>query len=164
MEKKNNGQQKKGLFPKVLIALLFIGVIGAIGGGCSSEEAPNSESQSAEKTEIGTVAEYDDCVMEILDATKEDGIIRIKVNFTNNGSEGIYGLSAFAVKAFQNGTELDDLTDINDEADGENLIKEVKDGASLQGEYSFQTVDDSTVEFDICTPTADEEVLAKKEF
>ena len=37
MEKKNNGQQKKGLFPKVLIALLFIGVIGAIGGGCSSE-------------------------------------------------------------------------------------------------------------------------------
>ena len=74
---------------------------------------------------------------------------------------------SFAIKAFQNGKELDDITNVNETADvGDSAqnIKEVKDGASVNGSYVFKLADDSEVEVRVCTPTADEDMLAKKVF
>ena len=48
--------------------------------------------------------------------------------------------------------------------DSAELIREVKNGASLEGRYVFKLADDSNVEIRVCTPTADEELLAKKIF
>ncbi len=73
----------------------------------------------------------------------------------------------FAVRAFQNDTQLDDITNVNEESnvgDSAELIREVKDGASLEASYVFILTDDSDVEIRVCTPTADENLLAQKIF
>ena len=117
-----------------------------------------------EKT-IGTVAEYEDYKAELLEAEfyTDDGkeMMKVNVTYTNDGVNGMYMLESFAVKAFQNDIELTDCTDINDDS---KLITEVKDGQSITGAYIFELADTSTVEVRICTPTADEEILALKEY
>lgn len=73
----------------------------------------------------------------------------------------------FAVRAFQNDTQLDNITNVNEDSetgDSAELIREVKNGASLEGFYVFRLSDDSDVEIRVCTPTADEELLAQKIF
>ena len=134
--------------------------------------ACEAESNTEAEKEITDVAVYEDTQADILDAeffTTEDGTSAIRVNFkyTNNSADGLYMYESFAVHAFQNDTELNDITDINEEPEVGNsaeLIREVKDGASLEGSYVFVLSDDSDVEVRVCTPTADEELLAQKVF
>ena len=122
--------------------------------------------------EITDVAVYEDTQANILSADfydLEDGtsVVRVHFKFTNNQADGLYMYECFAVRAFQNDTQLDDLTNVNEDAetgDSAELIREVKDGASLEGSYVFKLADDSNVEIRVCTPTADEELLAKKIF
>ena len=116
-----------------------------------------------EPVQIGTVAEYENCKAELLEAEFDtaENTVKVYVTYTNNGSDGMYMLESFVVRAFQNDTELTNLTDIND--DGK-LITEVKDGQSITGAYIFELTDSSTVEVRICTPTADEELLAVRKY
>lgn len=134
--------------------------------------ACGSEGSSDTAKEITDVAVYEDTQADILDAeffTTEDGISAVRVNFkyTNNSADGLYMYESFAVHAFQNDVELNEITDINEEPEVGNsaeLIREIKDGASLEGSYVFALSDDSDVEVRVFTPTADEELLAQKVF
>ncbi len=93
--------------------------------------------------------------------------MRVHFKFTNNQSDGLYMYECFAVRAFQNDTQLDNITNVNEDSetgDSAELIREVKNGASLEGSYVFRLSDDSDVEIRVCTPTADEELLAQKIF
>lgn len=94
-------------------------------------------------------------------------MVRVHFKFANNRADGLYLLACFHVHAFQNKDELNDLTNINEEAeegDSAELIREVKNGASLEASYVFQLSDDSDVEIRVCTLTADEILLAQKTF
>mgnify|MGYP002626596966 FL=1 len=130
--------------------------------------ADNTEQQK----EITDIAVYDDTQADILTADfydLEDGtpVVRVHFKFTNNQADGLYMYECFAVRAFQNDTQLDDITNINEDSetgDSAELIREVKNGASLEGSYVFKLADDSDVELRVCTPTADEDLLAQKIF
>lgn len=120
--------------------------------GCSSEK------------ELTNIAEYDGCTLELTggkvettDTGKE--VFRVSATYTNSNSEPLYALCSFGVKAFQNDTEINDLSDIN--GSEAVLIKEVKDGKSLSVSYVFELTNESPVEITVCTPTADEQVIAK---
>lgn len=91
-------------------------------------------------------------------------MIRVHVRYTNDNSNDMYMLESFAVKAYQNGKELVDSTDINDDVLSVPLIQSVKNGESLEGTYVFELRDKSSVEVQVCTPTADEISLAKNEY
>ena len=119
--------------------------------------------------EIDNVAVYEDYTATLTNAeyfTADDGgkMIRVYVEYTNNGADGLYMLESFIVKAFQNDTELADRTDINDDEKSVTLIQEVKDGQTITGSYVFELTDSGPVEVRLCTPTADEELLAMKEY
>lgn len=121
---------------------------------------------SAEEPVLGTAAEYEDCAVELLDAEffqSDDGaqMVRVYVKYTNSGAEDMYMLESFALKAFQGDTQLLDCTDINEETA---LIQNVKDGNSTQGGYVYQLVTDDPVVVKVFTPTADEELLALREY
>ena len=88
-------------------------------------------------------------------------MVRVYVKYTNSGAEDMYMLESFALKAFQGDTELLDCTDINEETA---LIQSVKDGNSTQGGYVYQLVTDDPVVVKVFTPTADEELLALREY
>lgn len=130
--------------------------------------ADNTEQQK----EITDIAVYDDTQADILTAEfydLEDGtpVVRVHFKFTNNQADGLYMYECFAVRAFQNDTQLDDITNVNEDSetgDSAELIREVKNGASLEGSYVFKLADDSDVEICVCTPTADEDLLAQKTF
>lgn len=119
--------------------------------------------------EIDNIAVYEDYTATLTDAeyfTDDDGgkMIRVYVEYTNNGADGLYMLESFIVKAFQNDTELANRTDINDDEKSVTLIQEVKDGQTIAGSYVFELMDSGLVEVRLCTPTADEELLAMKEY
>lgn len=141
------------------VIVILILVLAACGGSATEE-----------KPEIGTVAEYDSGIAELQDAefyTADDGSNRIRVNikYTNPSADPCYLLSAFAMKAFQNGKEIEDMAymDINTD-EGRSLIQEVKDGASVQAFRTFKLDDNSPVEVWICTPTANEDLLAMQTY
>lgn len=121
---------------------------------------------SAEEPVLGTAAEYEDCTADLLDAEffqTDDGAQRVKVyvKYTNSGADDMYMLESFVVKAFQGDTQLLDCTDINEETA---LIQSVKDGHSTQGGYVYELLTDEPVVVKVFTPTADEELLALREY
>ena len=134
---------------KVLLLIMIMVLL----AGCSTKEK-----------ELTNIGEYEGCKLELLDAKvvqSENGKQVLKVNavYTNNNEEPLYAACSFAVRAFQNDVELTDSSDINgDEAE---LIREVKNGKSLNVTYAFELGDKSEVEVLIGTPTADEETVGK---
>ena len=148
---------------KFISSIVAISLVFFILSACST---PTTE----QTKEIGTVAEWDYGIAEIKDAVfyqENNGtkMIRVNFKFTNPNSDPIYFISAFSVKAFQNGVELDDMInyDINSE-EGRDLIREIMDGASLDVFSTFVLRDDSPVEVRVCTATASEDLLAKQTF
>lgn len=159
----------------ILCALTVILTLTACGG--KTIEVPSTdaqpETQTSQTTEAETsqttetvtnVAVYDNRQLELTGAEKftdDEGksMVRVKGTYTNNSAEPIYALSGFAVRAFQNGIELTDYSDIN--AEESNLIREVKNGASIDVSYVFELTDESEVEVLIGTPTADQETIGK---
>lgn len=157
---------------KKRLCFLFVSMI-LVFSACSSSdqvlstEVIEEEAEATEKKEdqeVGLIACYDDQVMEILDGSISGDTLTVQIRFTNNSSEGFYAYESFACIAYQDGKELEEVTDINDDEMGVELIREVKDGASIEGEYKFTITGDSNIEFFICTPTAEQDVLAKKVF
>ncbi len=122
------------------------------------EAAMEEDSEEAEdENETQGYAEYDGCSLQLGDADISDGYIVVHATYTNDNEDPLYSLCSFAVKAFQNDTEIEDISDINgDDAD---LITEVKDGQSIDVTYRFELVDDSEVEVMVCTPTADQDII-----
>lgn len=118
----------------------------------------------AEQKELTNVAVYEDYQLELTSAEKfttDEGklCMRVKGVYTNNSADPEYGLACFAVRAFQNDTELTECTDINGE--DSSLTVEVKNGASVDVSYAFELAEDSEVEVLIGTPTADQDTIGK---
>jgi len=134
-------------FLLLLAGLLFL-------SGCAAE------------TPVGDVAAYGQYRAELLDAdffADDDGkrMVTINMRYSNDGTEALYLLESFVVKAYQGDVALSDRTDINEE---EALIQEVKDGGSLEAGYTFELASDEAVMVKIYTPTAEEKLLAQKEY
>lgn len=120
----------------------------------------------AEPVEITTVANYQEYQAELLEAeffTANDGknMVRVSVRFTNGENEGRYLLESFAVNAFQADKELDNYTDINED---DTIIRTITKGQSITSAYVFEVNDDSPITVQLCTPTADEVLLAEREY
>lgn len=132
----------------VFILVLFVLSLTA----CSSEELTNT-------------ATYEDWSLELQNAevfTDENGNNRVRVNavYTNDSQEPLYALCSFAVRAFQNDIELTDYSDINgNEAE---LIREVKNGKSINVSYVFDYPEDTQIEVLIGSPTADMTTIGKQ--
>lgn len=141
--------------------LLLILTVALLLTGCSVPVADQA-------TEITNTAVYEQTEATIDNAEFYDvdgvQVVRLHFTYTNKGSDGMYMLESFVVRAFQDDKELTDLTDINDDPDSAKLIVEVKDGEIIECSYVFQMTSDSDVEVRVCTPTADEKLLAKRVF
>ena len=141
---------------KKLIAV-FLTIIMVIGLVACGEEAKSKE--------FTNTAEYEDCILILGDAsvvTTEDGkkVIKVEATYTNNGSEPMYAYCSFAVRAFQNNVQIDEISDIN--GDEASLIKEIKNGESISVAYVFKMEDDSLVEVLIGEPTADQTTIGRQ--
>lgn len=181
---KNKSSEKKGLSIASTaisgVMTLFV-VLALVLGSQSPTDTATPETASTQETEetaqtavekmpddkISDVASYDNYTLTLKDASsaiQEDGTNVIYVNaiFKNESVAGTYAYSAFSVKAYQNGEELLDASDIN--GDEANLIKEVKDGATENVTYAFQLNDASNVEIDICEPTAEANKIGTKTY
>lgn len=149
----------------IIFAICLVFLVGSI--ALSPDEINGEKSKESVQHENGSVAEYDGCKIELKDAVKatdEEGnnIIRINAVFTNNNEEPLYGSSCFAVRAFQDDKELEDMTDINGE--DKNLIVEIKNGKSIDVSYAYKLDSDKDVEVLVGTPTADQDTIGKKTY
>lgn len=141
---------------KTLSILLTVALIVCAFSACGAPEK-----------ELTQTAEFDDCIMEILDATKvtdETGAnyAQVTAKYTNNSETPLYAYCSFKVTAFQNNQALEDCSDVNGEQS--DLIKEIKSGESLNVTYLFKLTDESKFDVFVCSPTADEQQLAKAVF
>lgn len=120
-------------------------------------------------------ASYDDREIEILGAEFTDSYtgmgsqsipaIKVRMHFKNNSPDPTYPVSAFGIRAFQDGIELEYVSmNDNDNQEARNAIKEVKDGAEYDAMMAFATTSDSPVEIRITTPTASETLLTSMTF
>ena len=115
--------------------------------------------------ELTNVAEYEDCVLSLEQAstdTLESGEKVVKVVATNNGSEPLYAYCSFAVRAFQHDKQIEEISNIN--GDESSLIQEIKNGSSISVTYVFKLVDESEVEVLVGEPTADQTTIAKQTY
>ncbi len=119
---------------------------------------------TTEPAELTNRAECENTVLELREAevlaTANGNVIKVKAAYQNNATEPQYCLSSFVIKAYQNNTELTDVSDINGEEAV--LIQETANGASLSVHYVFLLSDTSPVEVKVCTPTAEQNVIARK--
>ena len=160
---------------KKAVAILFLASV-LFCGGCSTTSGDLSDSGNKTEPSLsyksGTeskdtssgIAAYEGKTLEFGEATVENGEIRINVTFTNNTAEPIHAMSAFAVKAYQDDAEIDNVNDLDNGKLGKPLIQEVKNGKTSSGVYSFKLKSKSDVEVWVCTPTASAEVLTKKTY
>ena len=135
------------LIPILLVLLLLT--------GCG--EAPK---------ELTNIAEYEGCKLELLDGivntVDNKQVLKVSAIYTNDNEEPLYEYCSFDVKAFQNDTELVELSDINGEE--ANLIKEVRNGQSLEVTFVFELSDSSKVDVLVRTPTADTVTIGEKSY
>jgi hypothetical protein len=148
-----------------MMALSLV-LLSGCGQQAGNETLATETGSVAQEATLGTVAEYEGCTVELQDAEffTLDGqdMIRVYMTYTNSNSDGLYLYESFSIKAFQNDVEIEDCTDINDDELSIPIIREVKDGASIVGSYVFAVSGTDDVEVRVCTPTADEELLAGK--
>lgn len=115
--------------------------------------------------ELTNVAEYEDCVLSLEQAstgTLESGekVVKVVATYTNNGSEPLYAYCSFAVRAFQHDKQIEEISNIN--GDESSLIQEIKNGSSISVTYVFKLVDESEVEVLVGEPTADQTTIAQQ--
>lgn len=120
---------------------------------------------SVDETQYTNKAEYEKSILELGEAniiTKDSGenVVVVEAIYTNNDSEPLYALSAFAVRAFQNDIQLIDVSDIN--GDEASLVQEVRDGQSISVTYVFLLEDNSPIELLIGEPTAEQTTIGKQ--
>lgn len=124
--------------------------------GCGTE--------SHESPELTNTGVYDGYTLTLESATPETDdtgkqLIRVNATYKNDNSNPAYAYSCFSVRAFQNGQELTEISDIN--GSESELIKEIQTGESLDVSYLYELSDNSDVEILIGEPTADETTIGK---
>lgn len=139
---------------KIIHTIILSLILVVFMAGCGSEP----------QKEITNVAEYEGCVLELTDAemfTDSQGtpMVRVDAVYTNNNEDPLYAACSFAVRAFQNDTELDMYTNV--ESVDDTITTEVKNGRSIEVSFVFATQDDSPVEVLVGTPTADMETVGR---
>lgn len=95
---------KKHIVAKSKVALIvacFVSLAVSLTGCGGEKELTNSAEYEGSSIEL-TGSE-----VETTETGKE--VLRVSASYTNSNSEPQYALSAFAVKAFQNDTEINDL-------------------------------------------------------
>lgn len=115
-------------------------------------------STSAQK-ELTNTAVYHDYTLTLGEAKRGNGKITVHATYTNASQDPNYALSCFVVKAFQNDIEISNISNIN--GDEAALIKEVKNGKSLDVTYVFELADETTVEVLIGEPTAEQKTIGR---
>lgn len=117
-----------------------------------------------ESPELTNTGVYDGYTLTLESATPETDdsgkqLIRVNATYKNDNSNPAYAYSCFSVRAFQNGQELTEISDIN--GSESELIKEIQTGESLDVSYLYELSDNSDVEILIGEPTADETTIGK---
>lgn len=117
--------------------------------------------------ELTNVAEYEDCVLSLEQASTDtldsgEKVVKVVATYTNNGSEPLYAYCSFAVRAFQHDKQIEEISNIN--GDESSLIQEIKNGSSISVTYVFKLVDESEVEVLVGEPTADQTTIAKQTY
>ena len=120
------------------------------------------EAQTEPKKELTETAVYQDFVLVLGEAEYMDGFVRIHATYTNNSQEPYYALSCFAVRAFQDDRQINDVSDIN--GDEAALIREIKNGETIDVTYVFELQSDSVVEILVGEPTADMDTIGRKTY
>ena len=113
-----------------------------------------------ESKELTETAVYEDFTLVLGESEITDGRITIHATYTNASQDPYYAFSCFAVRAFQNDKALKDVSDVN--GDQAALIKEIKNGQSLEVTYVFELEDTSPVEVLVGEPTADMTTIGKR--
>ena len=136
-----------------IVATMLL-IVSLSGCGTESQESP----------ELTNTGVYDGYTLTLESATPETDdtgkqLIRVNATYKNDNSNPAYAYSCFSVRAFQNGQELTEISDIN--GSESELIKEIKTGESLDVSYLYELSDNSDVEILIGEPTADETTIGK---
>lgn len=136
-----------------IVATMLL-IVSLSGCGTESQESP----------ELTNTGVYDGYTLTLESATPETDdsgkqLIRVNATYKNDNSNPAYAYSCFSVRAFQNGQELTEISDIN--GSESELIKEIQTGKSLDVSYLYELSDNSDVEILIGEPTADETTIGK---
>lgn len=136
-----------------IVATMLL-IVSLSGCGTESQESP----------ELTNTGVYDGYTLTLKSATPETDdsgkqLIRVNATYKNDNSDPAYAYSCFSVRAFQNGQELTEISDIN--GSESELIKEIQTGESLDVSYLYELSDNSDVEILIGEPTADETTIGK---
>lgn len=136
-----------------IVATMLL-IVSLSGCGTESQESP----------ELTNTGVYDGYTLTLESATPETDdtgkqLIRVNATYKNDNSNPAYAYSCFSVRAFQNGQELTEISDIN--GSESELIKEIQTGESLDVSYLYELSDNSDVEILIGEPTADETTIGK---
>ncbi len=124
----------------------------------------NSKNQNT----ITNHANYDGCELILNDnATIETldnntKVVKIEAKYINSNEEPLYAYSSFSVRAFQNDTELQDISDINGE--NSSLIQEISNNNEITVSYTFKITDESSVKILIGEPTSDQTTIGQKTY
>lgn len=136
-----------------IVATMLL-IVSLSGCGTESQESPK----------LTNTGVYDGYTLTLESATPETDdsgkqLIRVNATYKNDNSNPAYAYSCFSVRAFQNGQELTEISDIN--GSESELIKEIQTGESLDVSYLYELSDNSDVEILIGEPTADETTIGK---
>lgn len=136
-----------------IVATMLL-IVSLSGCGTESQESP-------ELTNTGVYDGYTLTLESVTPETDDSGkqLIRVNATYKNDNSNPAYAYSCFSVRAFQNGQELTEISDIN--GSESELIKEIQTGESLDVSYLYELSDNSDVEILIGEPTADETTIGK---
>ena len=116
--------------------------------------------QTEPKEEISETAVYQDFTLVLGDAEFADGLVKVHATYTNKSQDPYYALCCFAVRAFQDDKQISDASDIN--GDEAALIREIKNGETIDVTYVFELQGESPVEVLIGEPTADMTTIGRK--
>ena len=158
---------------KIVLFFISIGLILSL-AACGFFPQPEEElTNTAEhqdftlvlEEEITNTAEYQDFTLVLgeaerfIDSNSQQTLIRVHATYTNASTEPQYALSCFAVRAFQNGKEIPEVSDIN--GSEASLTQEVMNGQTIDVTYVFVLEGESAVEVLVGEPTAEQTTIGK---
>ncbi len=154
---------------KFVRAGILLSVAAALLAGCGSEAKSTKKENEWKRAEMIEEAAVPDFpardkgyTLNITHGKTDGEYITVHATYTNNNKEPAYAYNSFRFKAFQDGVELEDCSDL--EGEQASLALEVKDGATALVSYKFRLISESDIEVMACMPTEEEEVLAEMMF
>ncbi len=136
----------------VIIVVVVIGIIAIASGG--SDDDSDQGDGTADKPENGAsqLGDYEILIKSCRLATDFEGksIVIVKYEFTNNSDESEAFYLAFDETVYQDGIGLNECYFADDSANysGDNQMKEIKPGATLEVEVAY-VLNDTTTDIDV---------------